>query len=118
MPVFAPPNIRKGDFVLNQTPAIVKYLGKEFGFYPSNKADEAHAEALIGFVTDVIAEGRLVFHAHRFTDSYYTQREGRRPQATSSGMRLRDCLSLWDILRQCLLTTQKNIVRDLLSAKR
>ncbi len=75
MPVFAPPIIRKGDFVLNQTPAIVKYLGKEFGFYPSNKADEAHAEALIGFVTDVIAEGRLVFHAHRFTDSYYTQRE-------------------------------------------
>ena len=75
MPCFAPPIIRKGDFVLNQTPAIMKYLGKEFGFYPTNKADEAHADALIGFITDVIAEGRLVFHARCFTESYYTQKE-------------------------------------------
>jgi len=75
MPVFAPPIKRGFDFVLNQTSAIVKYLVKEFGFYSSNKADEAHAEALFGFVTDVIAEVRLVFHAHRFTESYYLQRE-------------------------------------------
>lgn len=39
-PIFAPPAIKKGGFVLSQTPAIMKYLGKELGFYPSRKEDE------------------------------------------------------------------------------
>ena len=29
----------------------------------------------MSFVTDFIAEGRLVFHARNFTESYYTQQE-------------------------------------------
>jgi glutathione S-transferase len=29
----------------------------------------------MSFVTDYIAEGRLVFHARCFTESYYTQKE-------------------------------------------
>ena len=72
MPVFAPPVIRKGTFVLNQTPAIMKYLGKELGLYPATKQDEAHGDALMAFLTDFIAEGRLVFHSRCFTESYHT----------------------------------------------
>ena len=71
-PLFAPPIIKKGDFVLCQTPAIMRYLGKKFQYYPKNEEDEAHADALMSFVTDFIAEGRLVFHARCFTESYYT----------------------------------------------
>ena len=74
-PLFAPPIIKKGDFVLNQTPTIMRYLGKEFGLFPKTKEHEAHADSIMGFVTDFIAEGRLVFHARCFTESYYTQIE-------------------------------------------
>eukprot|EP01036_Dinobryon_divergens_P033228 gene33228-42966_t len=74
-PLFAPPIIKKGDFTLSQTPAIMKYLGKKFGLYPSTEESEAQADSLICFVTDLIAEGRLVFHARCFTESYYTQQE-------------------------------------------
>ena len=52
----------------------MKYLGKELGLYPTNKTDEAHADSFQGFITDLIAEGRLVFHARCFTESYYTQK--------------------------------------------
>jgi glutathione S-transferase len=33
----------------------------------------------MSFVTDVVAEGRLVFHARCFTESYYTQKEETAP---------------------------------------
>lgn len=42
-PVIAPPIIRKGDFVLCSTPAILQFLGKEFKMCPSDERDEAHA---------------------------------------------------------------------------
>jgi len=74
-PVFAPPVIKRGDFVLSQTPTILRYLGKQFGLYPENPEDEAHADALMGFLTDFVAEGRLVFHPKCFTASYYEQIE-------------------------------------------
>lgn len=74
-PLFAPPIIKKGDFTLSQTPAIMKYLGKKFGLFPSTEESEAQADALLCFVTDLIAEGRLVFHARCFTESYHTQQE-------------------------------------------
>ena len=41
-PVIAPPIIKKGDFVMCSTPAILQYLGKEFDMCPS-ESDEAHA---------------------------------------------------------------------------
>ena len=78
-PIFAPPVIKKGDFVLSQTPAIMKYLGKEFGLYPRTREDEAHADQMIAFVTDFVAEGRLVFHSKCFTMSYYQQIEETKP---------------------------------------
>ena len=53
----------------------MRYLGKQFGYFPKNEVDEAHADSVMGFVTDFIAEGRLVFHAKCFTESYFTQQE-------------------------------------------
>jgi glutathione S-transferase len=78
-PVFAPPIIKRGEFVLSQTPAIMKYLGKEFGFFTTNNEDEAHADSMMAFLTDFIAEGRLVFHSKGFTKSYYEQVEEVKP---------------------------------------
>lgn len=78
-PIFAPPAIKRGSFVLSQTPSILKYLGKEFGFYPTCAEDEAHADSLMAFVTDFVAEGRLVFHSKCFTQSYYDQIEEVKP---------------------------------------
>lgn len=75
MPCFAPPIIRRGSFVLNQTPTIVRFLGKQYGLYPSKWEDEAHCDSLMSFLTDFVAEGRLVFHAMGFTTSYYQQVE-------------------------------------------
>lgn len=78
-PVFAPPAIKRGSFVLSQTPAIMKFLGKEFGFYPTDVQGEAHADSLMAFVTDFVAEGRLVFHPKCFTMSYFQQMEEAKP---------------------------------------
>ena len=74
-PAFAPPVIKKGDFVLSQTPSIMKFLGKELGFYPQNAIDEAHADSLMALVTDFVAEGRLVFHSKGFTKGYAEQKD-------------------------------------------
>ncbi len=57
----------------------MKYLGKLFGYFPKGDIDQAHADALMSFVTDFVAEGRLVFHARCFTESYYTQKEETQP---------------------------------------
>lgn len=74
-PVFAPPIIRRGDFVLFQTASILRYLGTEFGLVPENKEDAAHADAICGVAMDFISEGRLAFHPVENTASYYTQVE-------------------------------------------
>ena len=71
-PVFAPPMIKKGDFQLSQTPTIMRYLGKLFDLYPAPEF-EWQSDALMGFLTDFVAEGRLVFHAKCFTAPYTTQ---------------------------------------------
>ena len=41
--MFSPPIIRRGDFVMNGTPAILQYLGKISGMYPEDEQSEAHA---------------------------------------------------------------------------
>ena len=79
VPVFAPPAIRKGSFVLYQTPSIMRFLGKQFGMFPDTEEQAAHADALMSFLTDFIAEGRLVFHPVCFTMSYYQQVEEAKP---------------------------------------
>jgi hypothetical protein len=37
LPVFAPPVLRKGDFVLSQTCAIMNYLGSIHGYTPTGR---------------------------------------------------------------------------------
>lgn len=76
LPVLFPPLIRKGDFVLNQTSAILQYLGKEFGLYPSG-GPEQEAVALSWTLTaaDYIAEGHDCFHPVRKSGTYDSQKE-------------------------------------------
>jgi glutathione S-transferase len=74
-PAFAPPIIKKGDFVLSQTSSILRYLGGEFGLVPENKIDAAHADVVCQTAMDFIAEGRLAFHPKEPRASYYTQIE-------------------------------------------
>ena len=56
LPAFAPPVIKKGDFVLSQTPTIMRYLGKKFGLYPKDEEGEAQADSIMSTITDFIAE--------------------------------------------------------------
>ncbi|XP_013395749.1 glutathione S-transferase [Lingula anatina] len=75
-PCFAPPVIKKGDFVLSQTPVICEYLGKKFGLYPDGgEEEEYHARQFNLTIHDFIADGRLAFHGRNHTESYYTQKE-------------------------------------------
>lgn len=81
-PCFAPPIIKKGDFILCQTPSIMKFLGKQLGLYPDNIVDEAHADSMNAFVTDFVSEGRLVFHSQCFTAGYAVQKDSDQVKGT------------------------------------
>ncbi len=79
-PVIAPPIIRKGSFVLNQSTAILSYLGKEFGLFPGGGAEEeAHALQMALSACDYISEGRECFHPVEKHGSYDMQKEEAKP---------------------------------------
>ena len=78
-PVQFPPIIKKGEFTLSQTPAIMAYLGKKFGMYPEGDEDEAHAMQLNLAVADCIAECMKAFHPVSGHASYTTQMEEAKP---------------------------------------
>lgn len=79
-PVQFPPMIRRGDFVLCQTPAIMEYLGKKFGLFPEGgPEDEAHAMQLTLVVEDCLAECMDAFHPVNKGASYTTQMEEAKP---------------------------------------
>ena len=79
-PVQFPPIIRRGDFVLSQTPAIMEYLGKKFGLFPEGgPEDEAHAMQLTLTVADCLAECMTAFHPVSMHASYTTQVEEAKP---------------------------------------
>lgn len=81
LPTLFPPIIRKGNFVLNQTAAILQYLGKEFGLYPSGgPQEEATTLQLTLTALDYIAEGHDCFHPVRKNGSYDSQKEEAAPQ--------------------------------------
>eukprot|EP00741_Cyanophora_paradoxa_P001717 tig00000498_g1666.t1 len=76
-PAFAPPVLRKvrdPSFILWQTPAILEYLGKQFGMYPGPD-EEARAQALNLTIADLFVEGRACFHMQEPLGSYYKQVE-------------------------------------------
>jgi len=79
-PVIAPPIIQRGDFVMNETPAILQYLGKKFGLYPDGGLEEeAHAMQIMLVVTDYHAEGHDAFHPVKKSGSYDSQKEEAKP---------------------------------------
>jgi len=55
-PVFAPPALKKGDFVLSQTSVILSYLGKKHGMAPSSDEDIAKCDQLAADTCDVVGE--------------------------------------------------------------
>lgn len=73
-PVFAPPIIRRGDFLLAETCAIMEYLGKKFGMGGETDEEQARMAMLTQSALDYIAQGRLCFHTNPDkTMSYYLQ---------------------------------------------
>ena len=55
-PVFAPPAIKKGSFVLGQTTAIMSYLGKKHGMAPTSEEEIASCDQLSADASDVCSE--------------------------------------------------------------
>ena len=79
-PVLAPPIIQKEKFVMNQTPAIMEYLGKKFDMYPTGGPEvEAHAMQVNMAVADYIAEGHDAFHPVVKTGTYDSQKTQAEP---------------------------------------
>jgi len=58
---------------LSQTPAIMAFLGKRFGYYPENEMDEFHGLQIVNTVADFHAEGRACFHPVDIMASFHTQ---------------------------------------------
>lgn len=61
-PVLFPPALGKGDFLICQTPAIMRYLGKKFGMYPTNDEDVARADQVMLTALDFITEGSSAYN--------------------------------------------------------
>ena len=75
-PVRAPPIVQHGDFVMNQTPAIMVYLGGKFGLAPTGgPEEEAHACQLLLTIHDYHFEGNMSCHPVDLHASYTTQVE-------------------------------------------
>lgn len=64
-PVFAPPAIKKGNFVLAQTTAILSYLGKKHGAAPTSDEDLAKCDQLNADVADVFVETLNAYKADK-----------------------------------------------------
>jgi len=61
-PVFAPPILKQGDFVLAQTAAICHFLGGRHGLAPSDEAGESHALELQLTLADLVDEVHDTHH--------------------------------------------------------
>ena len=79
-PVSAPPIVQNGDFTLNQTHAILEYLGKKYDAYPKGGLEEeAHAMQINLTVCDLMQEGHDSFHPIEKAGSYDSQKEAAVP---------------------------------------
>ena len=75
-PVRAPPIIQNGEFVMDQSPAILMYLGKKFDMFPTGGAEEeAHAAQLLLTITEYHSEGNASCHPVDLHASCLTQVE-------------------------------------------
>lgn len=61
-PIFAPPVLRHGDFVLAQTAAICHFLGRRHGLAPADEEGAAHALELQLTIADLVDEVHDTHH--------------------------------------------------------
>jgi glutathione S-transferase len=61
-PVFAPPVLTEGGFVLSQTAAICHFLGRRHGLAPGDEAGQAQALALQLTIADLVVETHDTHH--------------------------------------------------------
>ena len=61
-PIFAPPVLKQGDFVLAQTAAICDYLGRRHGLAPAGAEGAAHALELQLTLADLVVEVHDTHH--------------------------------------------------------
>jgi len=61
-PIFAPPVLKQGDFVLAQTAAICHFLGRRHGLAPADERGEAHALELQLTIADLVGEVHDTHH--------------------------------------------------------
>lgn len=79
-PLRAPPIVQNGDFYLSQTPAILQYLGRKYGAYPTGGLEEeARAEQVNLMVFDLIAEGHDCYHPLDKCGTYESQKDAAAP---------------------------------------
>lgn len=61
-PIFAPPVLKQGDFVLAQTAAICHFLGRRHGLTPGDETGDAHALELQLTIADLVDEVHDTHH--------------------------------------------------------
>jgi len=61
-PIFAPPVLEQGEFVLAQTAAICHFLGQRHGLAPADEAGAAHALELQLTIADLVGEAHDTHH--------------------------------------------------------
>jgi glutathione S-transferase len=80
-PVFAPPVLKHGDFVVAQTAVICHYLGRRHGLVPGDEAGDAHALELELTIADLVAEVHETHHPIAASLHYEDQRDAAQQRA-------------------------------------
>jgi glutathione S-transferase len=81
-PIFAPPVLKRGEFVLAQTAAICDFLGRRHGLAPSDEAGAAHALELQLTIADLVAEVHDTHHPISAALHYEQQKAAAKKRAT------------------------------------
>jgi glutathione S-transferase len=84
-PVFAPPVLKQGDFVLAQTAAICDFLGRRHGLAPADEAGAAHALELQLTIADLVGEVHDTHHPISAALYYEQQKAAAKKRAAHFG---------------------------------
>ena len=79
--IFAPPVLKRGDFVLAQTAAICDFLGRRHGLAPDGAEGAAHALELQLTIADLVAEVHDTHHPISAALRYEQQRAAAKKRA-------------------------------------
>ena len=80
-PVFAPPILVQGDFVLAQTANICAFLGERHGLAPVDPKPQVQARTLMLTIADVITEVHDTHHPIAVSSTYEEQKEAAKARA-------------------------------------